>query len=41
MRHADAVEQDQGWSVTHIFVVPAKLMVGTEKATTAIWREFC
>jgi len=38
VRHADAVEQDQWATVTLILVVPAKLVVGTENATTAIWR---
>ena len=38
MRHADAVEQDQRWTVAHIFIVPAKLVVWAEKAITAIWR---
>jgi hypothetical protein len=37
MRHADAVEEDQRWTITHIFVVPARLVVRTEKTTTAIW----
>lgn len=38
MRHSDAVKQNQWATVTHIVVVPARLVVGTEEATTVIWR---